>query len=282
MKKILLSVFAIGAMTSMSFGQLFDHTGSLSTSGVISAYMTDNDTLVQCADDFTIPTGGTWDITSVTVHGFRNPGGANADMDSVLVEIYSDASGMPGTASYSAVHQLAGPVPSPQGDTAITITIPTQTLTEGTYWVSVAGYTESVCRWNWTNSTTANGANGHLIDADNYFGAGATSWTDITSLGITDPDFAFSLDGTGYMASITEEEMIELSVFPNPAIDYVQINAGGDVVNQVSIFNVNGQRISTVVNPNENTIDVSELPSGTYILEVSTVNGGLGQVRFVK
>ncbi|MBD3636957.1 MAG: T9SS type A sorting domain-containing protein [Crocinitomicaceae bacterium] len=280
MKKILLSILCLGGVASLSFGQLFDHTANISTSGVISAYMVDNDTLVQCADDFTIPVGGTWDVTSVTVHGFRN--NAGADMDSVLVQIYADATGQPAaTPMYSATHQLAGSVPSPQGDTAITVTIPTQTLTEGTYWVSVAGYSESASRWNWTTSTTASGANGMLIDADDYFGAGATAWTDITSLGITDPDFGFSIDGTGYMASIPEDQLIELSVYPNPVIDYVQINVGSDIVRQVSIFNVNGQRITTIVNPGENKIDVSDFESGVYLIEVTTDNG-VGQTRFVK
>lgn len=283
MKQILLSFLAIGGFVSLSFGQLYDNTANAGGSGVISCYMVDLDTMVQCADDFIIPTGGTWDVDAVTFRGFRNAatGGAGLTMDSVTVEIFSDAAGSPGTAIYSATHQLgAGGVPVPQGDTAITVMIPTQNLTEGTYWLSVYGYAESDERWNWISNTSADGSNGYLEDADDFFGAGATSWTDITTLGLTDPDFAFQIGGTGYMASIAEEDMIDVTIFPNPVVDFVQINAN-ETVTQVSIFNINGQRVGTVVNPQENKIDVTELPNGTYIAEISTANG-IAQVKFVK
>ena len=278
MKQFLLSFLAIGGFVSLSYGQLYDHTATPSGSGVISTYMTDNDTLVQCADDFVIPTGGNWDVTSVTVRGFRN--GTGPTMDSMTVYIYDDASGLPGTTLYNETIMLgAGGVPVPQGDTAITITIPTQAMTAGTYWVSVYGYAPSDSRWNWLGSTASQDGNGALIDTDNFFGAGATSWTDVSTL-VTDPDFTFMIGGTGTQASINESEMIELSVYPNPVIDVMQINTA-EKVTQVNIFSVNGQKVNTIVNPQGNKVDVSDLPSGTYVVEVMTANG-IGQARFVK
>ena len=77
MKKMLLFFAVVSTLASSASAQYYDQTAGITTSGVISAYMTDNDTLVQSADDFTVPAGPDWDVTSVTVHGFRNGLGAN-------------------------------------------------------------------------------------------------------------------------------------------------------------------------------------------------------------
>jgi Secretion system C-terminal sorting domain len=288
MKKILLSIICIAGISTVSSAQLYDQTTSESTSGIVSNYYTDLDTLVQCADDFVVPAGFNWDVTSVTVHGFRSVGGPGNSMDSMGVELYSNNGGQPGTVLYSGVIQIGGAgIPSPVGDTMVTLTIPMQNLASGTYWVSVYGFADNGPsngeRWNWTGNTAVVGFNGFLLDVDNLFGVGATNWTDVVPLVGGDPDFAFAIGGTSNTnggASITEE-MIELDIFPNPVVDFVQINAGGLVIEQATVYSVNGQIIQTNVNPNENKIDVTDLPSGTYILEVITSNGA-GQTRFIK
>lgn len=269
MKKILLSLAVVSTVALSASAQLYDQTSGITTNGVISAYMTDNDTLVQSADDFTIPAGADWDVTSVTVHGFRN--GVGANMTDMQVEIFTDASG-PSTVVYSALHVLGGAgVPAPNNDTTITITIPTQTLSPGTYWVSVYGFAEAASRWNWTtHGPTAIGATSMLIDADDYFGAGATTWTAVTALGINDPDFTFQIGGAGGNVGISEISN-EVSIYPNPATDVLNVVVDAEVSN-VTIYNVAGNVVLSEVNPSTK-INIADLAAGAYVVEVSTING---------
>lgn len=274
MKKTLLSVAVLATTALSASAQLYDQTSGITTSGVISALMTDSgDTIVQSADDFTIPAGNDWDVTSVTVHGFRNdPGAIGTNMTQMTVEIYSDASG-PGTLVYNEDITLGGAgVPSPQADTAITLTLATtQTLSPGTYWLSVYGNSEAAARWNWTtHGPTAVGATAMLLDNQDYFGAGATSWTAVTALGLTDPDFTFQINGTGGNVGI-EEISNDVSIFPNPASEVLNVVVDAEVSN-VSIYNVAGNVVLNEVNPSTQ-INIAGLTAGVYVVEVSTING---------
>ena len=249
-------------------GQLYDQTSGATISGIISTYMTDNDTLVQAADDFTIPAGNDWEVTSVTVQGFRVDTGAV--MTDMQVQIYSDSAG-PNTLVYDALHTLTGAgVPAPNGDTTITITIPSQTLVPGTYWLSVYGFTPSTSRWNWTgHGATQLGASAVLQDLDNFFGIGA--WTEIVTIPqLLDPDFAFQIGGTGGNIGITEISD-EISIYPNPAADVLNVVVDAQVSN-VTIYNVAGNVVLNEVNPSTQ-INIADLSAGAYVVEISTING---------
>jgi len=280
---MLLSFAVVSTLAMSASAQLYDQTSGATTSGVISAYMTDNDTLVQSADDFTIPAGNDWNVTSVTVRGFRNPsqGGNDPAMTDVTVEIYTDASG-PGTVVYTEDITLAGGgVPAPNNDTALVLTLATpQTLSPGTYWLSVYGDSPSDSRWNWTtHGATPVGATAMLQDAEDYFGAGATSWTAVTALGLTDPDFAFQIGGTGGNVGISEISN-EVSIYPNPATDVLNVVVESAEVQNVIIYNVDGKIVVSEANPST-AINVAELPAGAYIVEVSTINGN-SRTQFMK
>ena len=80
MKKILLSILMIGGIGVAATAQLnlHDQTTNHGTNGVISNYYIDvatADTVIQCADDFVVPSGGSWDVSAITVAGFRGAGG---------------------------------------------------------------------------------------------------------------------------------------------------------------------------------------------------------------
>ena len=277
MKKALLSLVILTSGIAANSQTLYDQTANMSTNGIIADYMTDIDTVVKCADDFIVPASG-WVVTSVTVNGFRNNTGPT--MDSMMVEIYSNVAGLPGATLYSDVHMLGlGGVPAPQGDTAITITIPAQTLAAGTYWIGVTGYAPGANRWNWTTTTGA-AINGQaqLVDADDYFGAGATTWTGFTTLGLTEPNLAFQIGGG--VVSVSEETSSTLSIYPNPVIDNLFITTDATNIEQIMIYSVNGQLVMTAAT-NDKTVDVSALTEGVYVLQIQTENG-ISTQRFVK
>lgn len=60
-------------------------------------------------------------------------------------------------------------------------------------------------------------------------------------------------------------ELEQLSVFPNPVMDILNVS-GLDQKDQLEIFSINGQRMMLGAESN-NSIDVSVLPTGIYILK---------------
>jgi hypothetical protein len=62
-------------------------------------------------------------------------------------------------------------------------------------------------------------------------------------------------------------EDVRISVYPNPTSSVITIAGVNGVINEVSIYNKLGQRVIHEMNPN-NTVDVSWLPRGLYIVEV--------------
>jgi len=72
--------------------------------------------------------------------------------------------------------------------------------------------------------------------------------------------------------SIAEESYI-LSIFPNPAKEFVTIVTDGGVADNISVTNLLGQSVINVVpNSNVTKIDVNILESGIYFVKVSVDN----------
>jgi|GEM_PF-361159 len=97
-------------------------------------------------------------------------------------------------------------------------------------------------------------------------------WVNVTNVGV------------GELAS----DPIGVSVFPNPATDNVQINfslTGGRSVS-IELFDLTGRQVSTVnvstaaSGIHTSTMDVSELPSGMYLMRVMDNKGRVGTTRF--
>ena len=66
---------------------------------------------------------------------------------------------------------------------------------------------------------------------------------------------------------------IKVSIFPNPTNDVVFVTANGNEYS-VSIIDLSGKVVvNTSINESSNTVDVSELGNGIYILSLSSVKG---------
>ncbi|WP_177762458.1 fibronectin type III domain-containing protein [Flavobacterium sp. I3-2] len=62
----------------------------------------------------------------------------------------------------------------------------------------------------------------------------------------------------------------ELKYFPNPVDDVLTISYS-DVITQIEVFDLLGKRVQTLqTNENEVKVDLSNLPSGTYIIQLKT------------
>jgi hypothetical protein len=77
--------------------------------------------------------------------------------------------------------------------------------------------------------------------------------------------------------SNTELQPIEFNVYPNPTKGVLSWNSEGNLTGQIIsvwIYDLQGKRLLTkAINNDQNTIDLSELSEGTYILELHTESG---------
>jgi type IX secretion system substrate protein len=140
-------------------------------------------------------------------------------------------------------------------------------------------------------------------DVSDSMGGGSVSGTlghpDVTLLAVLDTQlFAAVNTGTngfenfGYVAARPIVEMIDSSksavvatarsgdsiqVYPNPATGLVTILAGGTSIYGVSVLNVLGDVVLDLPNLRESeiTLDISKIPSGTYILQINTEGGSI-------
>ncbi len=72
------------------------------------------------------------------------------------------------------------------------------------------------------------------------------------------------------------------SIYPNPAKEILNINSKNLFpINSISIYNTIGQLIQIVTNPKNKSIDVSQLKSGIYILNIYSDNR-VESIKFIK
>ncbi|MEY3238189.1 MAG: hypothetical protein RI883_2290 [Bacteroidota bacterium] len=71
-------------------------------------------------------------------------------------------------------------------------------------------------------------------------------------------------------ASIDEIESIEFAVYPNPSNDVMTISSK-EAINSMNVYTMDGKKL--ISQKGGNSINVSNLPQGNYLLEVATSNG---------
>jgi hypothetical protein len=71
--------------------------------------------------------------------------------------------------------------------------------------------------------------------------------------------------------SVEENQLTDLSIYPNPATDIVHIQHSEVAVQKVEIYSINGQLVRSQ-NNNLERIDVNTLKSGLYIMKLYTAN----------
>ena len=86
---------------------------------------------------------------------------------------------------------------------------------------------------------------------------------------------------TGVNENTTNVTAAQLSVYPNPATDVLNISlSNGTSIETVNIYNVSGKLVNSI-KLNGNQIDISQLNNGVYMVEVLTANGTF-KTKFVK
>src|SRR5437764_8196050 len=129
---------------------LWDQFNNAGTNATLSATFTDFPTFSSdLADDFTVPAGATWSVTSIDAQGtyFNGPGPAT----SWNVYIYNNASCLPSTVVYSILNTTVTVV----GTTFTVNLVPAAVLPPGQYFVEIqANMTFGTQgEWGWTDRT---------------------------------------------------------------------------------------------------------------------------------
>lgn len=84
-----------------------------------------------------------------------------------------------------------------------------------------------------------------------------------------------------YSAPVSQQELTndELSIYPNPAKDFITITTKPESFESVTVYNGLGEAIKTAVHP---LIDFSDLESGIYWLEVHDIDSGKSVHKVIK
>ena len=78
---------------------------------------------------------------------------------------------------------------------------------------------------------------------------------------------------------VSQLEASSVSVYPNPASDYVKVNADGKIV-AIELYNAGGSLVKKVAGADE--ISVSDCPAGYYLVNVVTEKGSIRKSVIVK
>jgi hypothetical protein len=174
---------------------LYDQYNNSTTTATLSATFTDFPTFsADLADDFVVPSGQTWNVSSIDADGqyFNGPGPAT----SWNVYIYANNGTLPGATVYSILNTTV----TVSGTTFTVNLSPCATLTPGTYWVEIqANMTFGTQgEWGWTDRTVLSNNPAAWQNTGGGFGICPT-WapklaTCVTTAG--GPDQVYRLNGT--------------------------------------------------------------------------------------
>lgn len=148
--------------------------------------------------------------------------------------------------------------------------------------VGNAATTASQTNTLWTSTTFASGTwtqqtvtFSPTVDGTYYFGFNHFSPTQLAdvSLGLD----SFNINGVLGVNDI-EAKKKEISIYPNPAKDFITIKSDSKV-NNIEIFDASGRKVQTILK--DNKIDVRNLSSGNYIINVETKDG-VSTEKFIK
>jgi hypothetical protein len=74
--------------------------------------------------------------------------------------------------------------------------------------------------------------------------------------------------------AISENTDNDISIYPNPAKDFVKLSAVGVQLSAVKVYNCLGMMIEEIkVNANEAEINILDYKAGVYFINIETENG---------
>ncbi|MEM9302172.1 MAG: SdrD B-like domain-containing protein, partial [Pseudomonadota bacterium] len=187
----------------VTIGEIIFDSTALAGAGITSQDFTDLGGIVISADDFEVPACVNWRIFRVNARGSLNtlvPTETNIYFYENLVD---DGSNIPdGDEANGLLIEENVAITDITGGN-LTVDLPTPLPLDGgtmgvPYWVGltpVLPFGGNAGRWFWSRTNASNLSEYRLLDVENVFGAGFTSWTIGTEFNASLTDLAFNLVG---------------------------------------------------------------------------------------
>ena len=94
-----------------------------------------------------------------------------------------------------------------------------------------------------------------------------------------------SLGNTQYTSIFSpDNNMQPVFIYPTPADEFIQFALPGEFKNSAStlfVFDLNGQKIMSVILDNQQPVNINHLPNGIYIAEVHNAKGDVVRQKLV-
>ena len=72
---------------------------------------------------------------------------------------------------------------------------------------------------------------------------------------------------SSYRSSSASSQNIELSIYPNPTVDFFKVS-NNDLVQQIAVYNLAGRRIKSFDYTDNEKYFVGDLPRGMYLVQL--------------
>ena len=128
--------------------------------------------------------------------------------------------------------------------------------------------------WKVLGQVAAKGESNSIISYD-FTDKKPASGTNLYRLKMIDLDETFAYSS---IISVKVEGGADVSVYPNPATEYITISTSGDALSNVTIYNVNGQLVKRA---NTEKVELNGLAQGRYIVKVAHKSGAVTTKRIV-
>ena len=89
-------------------------------------------------------------------------------------------------------------------------------------------------------------------------------------LTITDENGDIAVYQDAPILSTNDVLLLNASVYPNPTSDILYMDVENTTINNVSLFDINGKKLETIIMDSNNSVDISLLPKGIYFINIST------------
>ena len=248
--------------------QLFDSNYGVSGAGTVDNVKLHINAIAD-AGNGTMVTVGIWENNSGTpgaLLGSADIEIASIDTSAANLQVISDGTAAQGIYNLDVTFGTPVAIPANQSYFA-GITLPTATE-------AANGDTVVV-------TTTVQEGSYQFADASTH--AGAVDANDaFASYGASSIAIANAIFPTMTFTSGIAENNLNITVYPNPAENVLNIDAA-ESLSSVKVIGMDGRVvIDTDVNGNTTSIDVSGLEAGSYYYEVVSVNGDVSRSSFVK
>ncbi|KFF01588.1 T9SS type A sorting domain-containing protein [Chryseobacterium luteum] len=298
----------LAAPAGYTWSELQNNTGNTTESNTsigLGGTFSSATTSYFLADDFTVPAGSSWQITTIDFFAYQtNYSGTTAPFNTVRVNIFSSDPSVAGAVSvygddttnrfsagvdanmYRTGNSLV-PAPTPPATNRkiwkVTASTP-KTLSAGTYWVKYQLQNVVTANAGFLPAVTIVGNRGLPSFNAKQFDAIGGTWAPVVDAGnpATAPDYPLDMPFVITFTSTTlgTQETMQydnrIQVYPNPVKDNFRINNPEKLkISTVEIMDASGKLVRTLKGSEE--YNVSDLPKGNYILKIKS-EGGLAKI----